>query len=225
MRILVAEDDSDTAGFIERGLGELGHNVLIASNGVDALHFLSTDHFDVAIVDRMLPRLDGLSVVKRARCAAVETPVLILTALGRIEDRVAGLEAGADDYLVKPFAFSELSARVNALSRRKPLQNDVTHLERGGIALDLLKRKVRRDGKPIPLQPREFRMLEELMREDGKIVTRTMFLERIWNYHFDPQTNIVETHISRLRAKLNEDGQPDAIETVRGVGYRMADNA
>jgi two-component system OmpR family response regulator len=225
MRILVAEDDSDTAGFIERGLGELGHNVLIASNGVDALHFLSTDHFDVAIVDRMLPRLDGVSVVKRARCAAVETPVLILTALGRIEDRVAGLEAGADDYLVKPFAFSELSARVNALSRRKPLQNDVTHLERGGIALDLLKRKVRRDGKPIPLQPREFRMLEELMREDGKIVTRTMFLERIWNYHFDPQTNIVETHISRLRAKLNEDGQPDAIETVRGVGYRMADNA
>jgi two-component system OmpR family response regulator len=225
MRILVAEDDSDTAGFIERGLGELGHNVLIASNGVDALHFLSTDHFDVAIVDRMLPRLDGVSVVKRARCAAVETPVLILTALGRIEDRVAGLEAGADDYLVKPFAFSDLSARVNALSRRKPLQNDVTHLERGGIALDLLKRKVRRDGKPIPLQPREFRMLEELMREDGKIVTRTMFLERIWNYHFDPQTNIVETHISRLRAKLNEDGQPDAIETVRGVGYRMADNA
>jgi two-component system OmpR family response regulator len=225
MRILVAEDDSDTAGFIERGLGELGHNVLIASNGVDALHFLSTDHFDVAIVDRMLPRLDGVSVVKRARCAAVETPVLILTALGRIEDRVTGLEAGADDYLVKPFAFSELSARVNALSRRKPLQNDVTHLERGGIALDLLKRKVRRDGKPIPLQPREFRMLEELMREDGKIVTRTMFLERIWNYHFDPQTNIVETHISRLRAKLNEDGQPDAIETVRGVGYRMADNA
>jgi two-component system OmpR family response regulator len=225
MRILVAEDDSDTAGFIERGLGELGHNVLIASNGVDALHFLSTDHFDVAIVDRMLPRLDGVSVVKRARCAAVETPVLILTALGRIEDRVAGLEAGADDYLVKPLAFSELSARVNALSRRKPLQNDVTHLERGGIALDLLKRKVRRDGKPIPLQPREFRMLEELMREDGKIVTRTMFLERIWNYHFDPQTNIVETHISRLRAKLNEDGQPDAIETVRGVGYRMADNA
>lgn len=225
MRILVAEDESDTAEFIERGLGELGHNVLIASNGLDALHFLSTEPFDVAIVDRMLPRLDGVSVVQRVRAAAVETPILILTALGRIEDRVTGLEAGADDYLVKPFAFSELSARVNALARRKPLLNDVTRLERGGIVLDLLRRKVRRDGKPILLQPREFRMLEELMREDGKIVTRTMFLERIWNYHFDPLTNIVETHISRIRAKLNEDGRPDAIETIRGVGYRMADNA
>jgi len=225
MRILLAEDDSDTAGFIERGLGELGHNVLTASNGVDALHFLTTEKLDVAIVDRMLPRMDGISVVRRIRAAAIETPVLILTALGRIEDRVAGLDAGADDYLVKPFAFSELAARVNALGRRKPLQNDLTHLERGGISLDLIKRKVRRDDRPIVLQPREFRMLEELMREDGKIVTRTMFLERIWNYHFDPQTNIVETHISRLRAKLNEAGMPDAIETIRGIGYRMADNA
>ena len=225
MRILLAEDDSDTAGFIERGLGELGHNVLTASNGVDALHFLTTEKLDVAIVDRMLPRMDGISIVRRIRAAAIETPVLILTALGRIEDRVAGLDAGADDYLVKPFAFSELAARVNALGRRKPLQNDLTHLERGGISLDLIKRKVRRDDRPIVLQPREFRMLEELMREDGKIVTRTMFLERIWNYHFDPQTNIVETHISRLRAKLNEAGMPDAIETIRGIGYRMADNA
>jgi two-component system OmpR family response regulator len=224
MRIIVAEDDSDTAGFIQRGLGELGHNVLVADNGTDALYLLTTGQFDVAIVDRMLPGMDGVSVVKRIRAASVETPVLLLTALGRIEDRVTGLEAGADDYLVKPFAFSELAARVSALARRMTLREDATLLERGGIALDLLKRKVKRDGASVSLQPREFRLLEELMREDGKVVTRTMLLERIWDYHFDPQTNIVETHISRLRAKLNEGGRPDAIETVRGVGYRMAGN-
>jgi two-component system OmpR family response regulator len=168
--------------------------------------------------------MDGLSVVRRARAADIELPMLLLTALGRIEDRVTGLEAGADDYLVKPFAFSELAARVNALARRRPLQPEVTRLEGAGLQMDLLKRQVMRDGTPIPLQPREFRLLEELMREGGKVVTRTMLLERVWDYHFDPQTNIVETHISRLRSKLNEGGKPDPIETVRGVGYRLADD-
>lgn len=224
MRILVAEDDEDTAEFIGRGLGELGHNVLHAGNGSDALHLLSTEQIDVAVLDRMLPEMDGLAVVHRVRAAGIEVPVLLLTALGRIEDRVSGLEAGADDYLVKPFAFSELSARVNALGRRKPLQNEPVQLEHGGIVMDLLRRQVRRDGEIILLQPREFRLLEELMREGGKVVTRTMLLERVWNYHFDPQTNIVETHISRLRSKLNEGGKRDLIETVRGSGYRMDAN-
>jgi two-component system OmpR family response regulator len=189
------------------------------------LHLLLVQEFDLAILDRMLPRLDGLTVVRRTRAAKVETPVLLLTALGRIQDRVDGLDAGADDYLVKPFAFSELAARVNALARRKPAQPQPTRIEHRGILVDLLKREVERDGNPIQLQPLEFRILEELMREAGRVVTRTMMLERVWNYHFDPQTNIVDTHISRLRAKLNEGGRPDAIETVRGAGYRMATDA
>jgi len=225
MRILVAEDDSDTAGFIQHGLAELGHNVLVADNGVDALHLLLMSDFDVAIVDRMLPLLDGLSVVQRGRAAQIETPVLLLTALGRIQDRVDGLEAGADDYLVKPFAFTELAARVNALARRRPMTAEPASLEHRDISMDLLRRQVVRDGRPILLQPREFRLLEELMRESGRVVTRTMLLERVWDYHFDPRTNIVETHISRLRSKLNEPGQSDAIDTVRGAGYRMAGDA
>lgn len=222
MRILVAEDDPETAEFIRRGLAELGHNMLVANDGLDAMHLLSTEQLDVAILDRMLPQLDGVSIVRRARAAAIEIPFLMLTALGRIEDRVVGLKAGADDYLVKPFAFSELAARVDALGRRKPLNTEPTRLVNRGLVLDLLKRQVLRDGSSIPLQPREFSILEELMREEGKVVTRTMLLERVWNYHFDPQTNIVDTHISRLRSKLNEGGKQDLIETVRGVGYRMA---
>lgn len=225
MRILIAEDNDETAEFIQRGLAELGHNPVVAATGTDALHLLVAEGFDLAVVDRMLPQLDGLSVVRSARAAKVETPILLLTALGRIEDRVDGLDAGADDYLVKPFAFSELAARISALARRRPLQTQLTTLEHAGIVLDLLKRQVQRDGDPVLLQPREFRILEELMREDGKVVTRTMLLERVWNYHFDPQTNIVDTHISRLRSKLNEGGKPDAIETVRGAGYRMAGDA
>jgi two-component system OmpR family response regulator len=223
VKILVAEDDKDTAEFIGRGLRELGHTVVFAYNGVDALHLLASEHLDIGVIDRMLPDLDGLSAVRRARAAGIETPVLLLTALGRIEDRVIGLEGGADDYLVKPFAFSELAARLNALARRKPLQETVTHLNHEGVIVDLLTRQVTRDGKLINLQQREFRILEELMREAGRVVSRTMLLERVWNYHFDPQTNIVDTHISRLRSKLNEGGKRDLIETVWGVGYRMAD--
>src|SRR3954447_10051124 len=168
MRILVAEDDREMAEFIERGLGELGHNVTVAPTGTDTLHILSTEDFDVAIVDRMMPEIDGLSVIRRIRVAEIEVPILILTALGRIEDRVDGLNSGADDYLVKPFAFSELAARINALARRKPLQAVVTRLEHGDLSLDLLKREVRRDDQPILLQPKEFRLLEELMRNGDR---------------------------------------------------------
>jgi two-component system OmpR family response regulator len=225
VRIFIAEDDSETAEFIRRGLGELGHNPVVVDNGIDALHLLSTDSFDLAILDRMLPRLDGLSVLRRVRSAEIDVPVLVLTALGRIDDRVAGLDSGADDYLVKPFAFSELAARINALTRRPPLQRQAALLEHRGIVVDLLKRHVQRDGATIILQPREFQLLAELMREEGRVVTRTMLLERVWDYHFDPRTNIVETHMSRLRSKLNEGGKPDLIETVRGAGYRMADDA
>ncbi len=221
MQILVAEDDSETAEFVRRGLHELGHLVMSAGNGVDALHLSVTEPFDVIVLDRLLPDLDGLSVLRRLRAAKIDIPVLLLTALGRIDDRVEGLEAGADDYLVKPFAFSELAARINALARRRPLNDVVTRIEIGGLAMELLKREVRREGRPVALQPREFRLLEELMRNDGRVVTRTMLLERVWGFHFDPQTNIVETHMSRLRSKLNEGGGEELIETVRGVGYRM----
>lgn len=223
MRILIAEDDAETAGFVERGLGELGHVVLAVGDGADALHAGLSEDFDLIILDRMLPQLDGLSVLRRLRAAGVVAPALMLTALGRIEDRVDGLDAGADDYLVKPFAFSELAARLNALARRSSPANVETRLSAGGIEIDLLRREVRRDGKLIALQPREFRVLEELMRHPGEFVTRTMLLERVWDFHFDPQTKIVETHMSRLRAKLNEGGLDDPIETRRGVGYRVRD--
>lgn len=221
MKILLAEDDRETAGFVERGLGELGHVVALSSDGVDALHLATTEPFELVLLDRMLPAMDGITVLRRMRAAGIETPVLLLTALGRIEDRVEGLEAGADDYLVKPFAFSELAARINALARRGPIHAEVTRFECGSLTMDLLRREVRRDNVPISLQPREFRLLEELMRNAERAVTRTMLLERVWGFHFDPQTNIVETHISRMRAKLNEGDKPDLIETLRGVGYRM----
>lgn len=224
MRILVAEDDADTAEFVARGLRELGHQPAIAATGEDALHLATTEPFDIVLLDRMLPGLDGMSVLRRLRAAEIGAPVLLLTALGQIEDRVEGLEAGADDYLVKPFAFSELAARINALMRRAPANQVETRLEVGSLVLDLLKRQVRRDGRAILLQPREFRLLEELMRNADRVVTRTMLLERVWDFHFDPQTNIVETHMSRLRSKLNEGCNEDAIETVRGVGYRMRGN-
>jgi two-component system OmpR family response regulator len=225
MRILVAEDDKDTAEFVARGLSELGHNVLRAADGPDALHFATTEALDLIVLDRMLPGIDGLTVVTRLRAADVQAPVLLLTALGRIEDRVQGLEAGADDYLVKPFAFSELAARVNALARRPRLNEAPVRLQVGTLQMDLLARRVWRGGELIALQPREFRLLEELMRNSDRAVTRTMLLERVWGFHFDPQTNIVETHVSRLRAKLNQGGAPDLIETIRGVGYRVRGDA
>ena len=219
IRILLAEDDVETAEFICVGLSALGQQIVRAAAGEVALSLAIKEQFNAIVLDRMLPGLDGLTVLRRLRAAGVRTPVLLLTALGRIEDRVDGLEAGADDYLVKPFAFTELAARLNALLRRVTGVEAVTRLEVGSIAIDLLKREVHRGSRPIALQPREFRLLEELMRNAGRVVTRTMLLERVWDFHFDPQTNIVETHISRLRAKLNEAaGSNDAIETVRGVG-------
>ncbi|MFN3310355.1 MAG: response regulator transcription factor [Thermomonas sp.] len=221
LRILLAEDDAETRQFVARGLREAGHNVLAVDTGEDALHHGLTEALDVIVLDRMLPALDGLSVLKRLRAGEVATPVLMLTALGRIEDRVDGLQAGADDYLVKPFAFSELAARVQALARRRAPASVATVLQAGGIEMDLLRREVRREGRPIALQPREFRLLEELLRNAGEVVTRSMLLERVWDFHFDPQTKIVETHMSRLRAKLNDGFAEDAIETVRGAGYRV----
>lgn len=221
MRILLAEDDTATQHFVKQGLGELGHNVLVASNGEDALHFGLTEPLDLIILDRLMPVLDGLSVLRRLRAGGITVPVLMLTALGRIEDRVDGLEAGADDYLVKPFAFSELAARAHALVRRSGPAMVATRLDAGGIEMNLLSREVKRGGARVILQPREFRLLEELMRHADAFVTRTMLLERVWDFHFDPQTKVVETHMSRLRSKLNEGHETDAIETLRGVGYRI----
>ncbi|MGN6278959.1 MAG: response regulator transcription factor [Sphingomonas sp.] len=221
MRVLLAEDDAETAGFVAHGLGELGHVVTPVATGEDALHLGTVEAFDVIVLDRMMPGIDGIEVLKRWRAAGVTAPVLMLTALGGIADRVSGLDAGADDYLVKPFAFAELAARLAALRRRPPISEVATRLEVGDIALDALKRQVWRGGREIHLQPREFSLLELLMRHAGNVVTRTMFLEQVWDFHFDPQTNIVETHLSRLRTKLKGDGAPDPIETLRGVGYRM----
>jgi two-component system OmpR family response regulator len=221
MRILLAEDDADIADFIERGLGDLGHAVVRVTNGADALHTGATPGFDAIILDRMLPQMEGLDVLRLLREREVATPVLVLTAKGGVADRVDGLNAGADDYLVKPFAMAELVARLNALVRRAPLNAAVTRLEVGDITLDKLRRDVVRAGRPVHLQPREFALLEVLMRNAGRIVTRTMFLEEVWGFHFDPQTNIVESHLSRLRTKLREGFADDLIETVRGAGYRM----
>ncbi|MXP30028.1 response regulator [Porphyrobacter algicida] len=221
MRILIAEDDSETAGYVSRGLSEAGHSPVVASDGRDALHLALTEDFDLMILDRMMPGIDGIEVLRRARAGGIGAPAIMLTALGRIEDRVEGLDAGADDYLLKPFAFSELIARVNAISRRSAPQHAVTKISNGPFEIDLLAREVRRDGEPVILQPKEFRLFEELMKNAGEFVTRTMLLERVWDFHFDPQTKIVETHVSRLRAKLNEGGRVDWIETARGVGYRM----
>lgn len=221
MRVLLAEDDDDTARLVGKGLVELGHEVVRVATGDEALRLGGSESFDVAVIDRMLPALDGTDVVHRWRAAGVSTPVLMLTALGGIMDRVSGLEAGADDYLVKPFAFPELAARLAALMRRPPISESATRLAAAGIEMDLIKREVRREGREIHLQPREFALLEQLMRHAGKVVTRTMFLEIVWGFHFDPQTNIVESHLSRLRSKINEGFDNDPIQTLRGIGYRM----
>lgn len=220
-RILLAEDDAETAGLIAGGLGDAGYMVVCSSDGETALEMGRTQQPDLVILDRMLPGLDGLTVLKRLREEGMTAPALMLTALGRTEDRVAGLDAGADDYLVKPFAFSELAARVNALLRRSGENSTQTSLEVGSITMDLLERAVHRGSQLIVLQPREFRLLEELMRNAGRTVTRSMLLERVWGFHFDPQTNIVETHMSRMRAKLNDGFDEDPVQTIRGEGYRM----
>jgi two-component system OmpR family response regulator len=219
MKFLVVEDDEDTAAYILRGLKEHGHAVDLASSGRDGAFLAGSEKYDVVILDRMLPGIDGLALVKMLRAMGVKTPVLFLTALGGIDDRVEGLNAGADDYLIKPFAFSELIARVNALTRRPPLTEHQTSMRIADLEIDLLKRSVKRNGLTIDLQPREFMILEFLVRRRGQVVTRTMLLEGVWDFHFDPKTNIVETNMSRLRSKLCRDGGPDLIQTIRGSGY------
>ena len=227
MKILLVENDAETAGFVRRGLTEAGHVVDHAADGPDGLHLAMGGEYDVLVVDRMLPRLDGLGLVRALRAAGVRSPALFLTARAGVGDRVEGLEAGADDYLGKPFAFAELLARVNALARRPPLQSEVTLLRVGDLEMDLLRRSVTRAGRRIELQPREFRLLEYLMRREGQVVTRTMLLEGVWDFHFDPRTSVVETHISRLRGKLDRGFGAELIHTVRGAGYtiRAPDNA
>lgn len=221
MKILVTEDDDATAAMLREGLCAHGHQVVVAQSGRDAIELTRTDSFDVIVLDRMLPVLDGIAVLRDLRARGISSPVLILTALGGIADRVDGLEAGADDYLVKPFAFEELVARVTALGRRSPLSTTPTQLTVGDISIDLLRRDVTRGGRPILIQPREFELLELLMRNAGRVVTRKMFLETVWGFHFDPQTNIVQSHLSRLRSKLREGFDDEPIETVRGAGYRL----
>lgn len=221
MKLLVIEDDSTTAAFISRGFREEGHVVDHIANGRDALSRASTAAYDVMIIDRMLPDLDGLSLLCALRAAHVTSPAIFLTALGGVDDRIDGLQAGGDDYLVKPFAFGELSARVAALSRRPPLQETETVLRAGDLEMDLLQRAVTRAGQRIDLLPREFSLLEHLLRRKGRIQTRTMLLEAVWDINFDPQTNVVETHVSRLRAKVDRPFDRNLITTVRGAGYRI----
>jgi two-component system OmpR family response regulator len=219
MKLLLVEDDRETAAYLKRSLIEAGHVVDHAASGRDGLLLAAAEPYDVIVLDRMLPELDGLAILRTIRASGVKAPVLLLTALGGIDDRVEGLEAGGDDYLVKPFAFAELLARVNALSRRPPPQDAPTILRVADLQLDLLKRTVTRGGQRIELQPREFQLLEYLLRNAGRVVTRRMLLESVWEFHFDPKTNIVETHMSRLRAKLDRGSDAELIHTVRGAGY------
>ncbi len=221
MRILVIEDDKDISSYIAKGMKEAGHTIDTAYNGKDGLFMATTEIYDVMIVDRMLPELDGLTIIKTMRGAGNSAPVLILSALGEVDDRVKGLRSGGDDYLVKPFAFAELLARVEILGRRPGAntQGEGTKLSAGDLELDLLSRKVTRSGKSIELQSREFKLLEYMLKNKGQIITRTMLLEQVWDYHFDPQTNVIDVHISRLRGKVDKGFDVQIIRTVRGAGY------
>jgi len=221
VRILLIEDDREAARYVARGLHEAGHIVDTTDNGADGLALASHEPYDVLVIDRMLPAMDGLSVVEHLRQQEKNVPVLILSALGDLEDRVIGLRAGGDDYLPKPFAFEELLARVEALGRRTHPHVANTQLKVSDLEMDVLARQVRRAGKVISLQPREFRLLEYLMRHSGQVVTRTMLLENVWDYHFDPQTNVIDVHISRLRSKIDRAFPKPLLHTVRGAGYML----
>jgi len=222
MKVLVIEDDREAASYIGKGLGESGYVVDYAAEGRDGLFMATDGSYDLLVVDRMLPGMDGLALIAALRAAGVHTPVLILSALGAVVDRVKGLRAGGDDYLVKPFAFAELLARIEALLRRGGGGQATTRLEVGDLQMDLLARKVRRGDHDIELLPREFRLLEFLMRRAGQVVTRTMLLENVWDYHFDPQTNVIDVHMSRLRQKIDKGFERPLLHTVRGAGYRLA---
>ncbi len=225
MRVLLVEDDHEAARYLEKALGEAGHVVVIADNGEEGLKQARSRDYDVLIVDRMLPRLDGLSLIEAIREERISVPVLILSALGEVDDRVKGLKAGGDDYLTKPYAFTELLARVEALHRRDGFEQGQTSYQVGDLVLDRLSRKVVRNDENIQLQPREFRLLEYLMRHAGQVVTRTMLLENVWHYHFDPQTNVIDVHISRLRAKIDKNFDTSLLKTVRGAGYMICDHS
>lgn len=226
-KILLIEDDREIAAFIQKGMREAMHTLDLASDGKQGLFLATTETYDVLIVDRMVPELDGLTILKTLRGSGNMVPALILSALGEVDDRVAGLRAGGDDYLVKPFAFSELLARIEVLLRRTQASfvsaSGQTQLIAGDLKLDLLSRKVSRGTREIDLQPREFRLLEYMMRHKNQVITRTMLLEHVWDYNFDPQTNVIDVHISRLRGKIDKDFETPMIRTVRGAGYTIED--
>ena len=224
-RVLVVEDDVDTADYIAKGLREAGFTVEHVADGRDGLYMASSSAFDAIVMDRMLPGMDGLSVVRALRAAGVETPILILSALGQLDERVMGLRAGGDDYLTKPFGFSELLARIENLLRRRSGKAPETTLRCADLEMDLLSRKVARAGRTLDLLPREFKLLEYFLRNRDRVVTRTMLLEQVWDYRFDPHTSIIDTHISRLRKKLDEGFPRPLLHTLRGVGYRLSETA
>jgi DNA-binding response OmpR family regulator len=219
MKVLIVEDDLKIASFVIKGLRQAGFAVDHAANGEDGLHFAETGDYDAAVVDIMLPKLDGLTLIQKLRAQGVNTPMIILSAKRSVDDRIKGLQIGSDDYLVKPFAFSELLARLYALIRRAAGMPSSTLLKSGDISLDLLRREVLRAGRSIDLQPREFTLLEYLMRNEGRVLSKTMIMEHIWGYHFDPQTNAVDVLVCRLRNKIDKDFEVKMIHTIRGVGY------
>jgi two-component system OmpR family response regulator len=224
MQVLIIEDDRDAAGYMAKGLKESGHNVEVVNSGKDGLLMAAGADYDALIVDRMLPELDGLSLVRTLRATGNQTPVLFVSALGDVDERVKGLRSGGDDYLAKPYAFSELLARLESLVRRSSAGSAAapeTVLHYQDLSLDLLARRVTRAGRPIDLQPREFKLLEVLMRHAGQVMTRTMLLEKVWDYRFDPQTNVIDVHISRLRQKIDRGHAQPLIQTVRGAGYSL----
>ena len=225
-KILIIEDDEETAGYLVRGLSQEGHTVERADNGQDGLFMASDGTFDLLIIDRMLPGLDGLSVLKALRAAKIASPALILSALASVGDRIEGLESGSDDYLVKPFSFAELLARVNALLRRSEARvaADPVMIV-GDLEIDLLARVVRRGGRKIDLKPREYSLLEYFVRNEGRVITRTMLLEKVWHYHFEPNTNVIDVHVSRLRRKLEDGFDRPLLHTVRGAGYMLSSAA
>lgn len=225
MKVLLVEDDQSVARYIEEGLEAAGFDVSHVPDGESGLQSALANQWDVMVVDRMLPALDGLTLVQKLRASGDDTPILILSALGEVDDRVSGLQAGADDYLAKPFSFAELQARLEVLLRRRTSDATQTRLQVMDLRMDLLDQQVTRDGQQIQLQPREYKLLEFLMRHAGRVVTRAMLLERVWGYHFDPQTNVIDVHISRLRQKIDKGFDSALLETVRGAGYRMGPEA
>ena len=221
MKILVIEDDREAAEYLKKALSEAGHNAHVAGDGEAGFELAADGDYDVLVVDRMLPKRDGLSVIAGLRAQGIKSPVLILSALGEVDDRVTGLRAGGDDYLTKPYAFTELLARIEVLKRRFGASDVETVYRAGDLELDRLSHTVKRAGREIPLQPREFRLLEYLMRHAGQVVTRTMLLENVWDYHFDPQTNVIDVHVSRLRSKIEKGFETPVLHTVRGAGYML----